>query len=185
MLFNPVLTRRWTAVEAIAICAAAAATAASLIAAPNAAGVVGAGLALLMTAIAATDARYFIIPDGLNAAALGLALVHAAIRYPQAPVEAVNLAILRGAVLALVFLGLRIAYRQLRGREGLGLGDVKLAGVAGIWLDWLMIPAAVEIAAIAGIAVYAARMHRAGRSLALTSRLPFGLFFAPAIWLGW
>ena len=50
--------------------------------------------------------------------------------------EAVGIALLRGAVLALLFLGLRALYRRLRGRDGIGLGDVKLAGVAGAWLDW-------------------------------------------------
>ncbi len=44
-------------------------------------------------------------------------------------------------------------YRRLRGREGIGLGDVKLAGVAGAWLDWQSIPIAVEIAALAALAV--------------------------------
>jgi len=61
------------------------------------------------------------------------------------------------------------------------LGDVKLAGVAGAWLDWLTIPIAVEIAAVAALAAYVMR----GRSVDPMTRLPFGLFFAPGIWLGW
>ena len=36
------------------------------------------------------------------------------------------------------FFALRYGYARLRGRQGLGLGDVKLAFVAGAWLDWLM-----------------------------------------------
>jgi leader peptidase (prepilin peptidase) / N-methyltransferase len=93
---------------------------------------------------------------------------------------------LRGAVLALLFLILQAGYRRLRGREGLGSGDVKLAGVAGIWLDWLTIPPVIEIATLAAIAFFVhGYFAGGGRALRLTSRLPFGLFLAPAIWLGW
>ena len=85
----------------------------------------------------------------------------------------------------LLFWSLRWLYRRLRGREGLGLGDVKLAFVAGAWLDWTMIPVAIEIAALAALAVYGV-WHFAGRDpVEATTRLPFGLFFAPAIWLAW
>jgi leader peptidase (prepilin peptidase) / N-methyltransferase len=80
---------------------------------------------------------------------------------------------------------LRVGYRGLRRREGLGLGDVKLAVVAGAWLGWLTIPIAVELAALTGLATYLVRRYWLGRALQMTSRLPFGLFFAPAIWLGW
>ena len=70
-------------------------------------------------------------------------------------------------MLALLFLGLRAVYRRLRGRDGIGLGDVKLAGVAGAWLGWVTIPIAIEIAALAAIAVYLRAPLRgaAGRSI--------------------
>jgi leader peptidase (prepilin peptidase)/N-methyltransferase len=172
--------------EDITIVVAAVSTAAaSMIVVPGALGVAGAGLACLMVGIAAVDARRFIIPDELSAAALALGLVHAAIGHPDAIGEALAIAMLRGGVMALAFFGLWAAYRRLRGRDGIGLGDVKLAGVAGAWLDWPSIPIAVEIAALAALAVCLARWLALGRTISATTRLPFGLFLAPAIWIAW
>jgi leader peptidase (prepilin peptidase) / N-methyltransferase len=162
-----------------------ATAAASVAAVPGVAGWLGAGLALIMLAIAAVDARYFIIPDALNAAGLALGLVHAVMVGEGSAIEALALAALRAAALALVFLALRLIYARLRGRQGLGLGDVKLAAVAGAWLGWNAIPVAIEIAAVSALAVYAPRHYLLRRPLRATTRLPFGLFFAPAIWLGW
>ena len=59
-------------------------------------------------------------------------------------------------------------YRRIRGRDGIGLGDVKLAGVAGVWLDWWVLPVAIEIAALAALAVYAMRFLH-GRNLSARS----------------
>jgi leader peptidase (prepilin peptidase)/N-methyltransferase len=171
--------------DATVVVAAVATSAASIIAAPGLGGVAGAGLACLMVAIAAVDARRFIIPDELSAAALALGLVDAAIQQPDAIGAALAGAMLRAAVTAGLFFGLWAAYRRLRGRDGIGLGDVKLAGVAGAWLDWPSIPIAVEIAALAALAVCLARWLGFGRAISATTRLPFGLFLAPVIWVAW
>jgi len=161
------------------------ACAASLIAAPGLPGCLGAALALIAMAIAVIDARYFVIPNELSAAAFALALVNAAVMAPFAMGEAVAIALLRAAVLALLFLGLREVYRRVRGRDGIGLGDVKLAGVAGAWLDWLTLPIAIEIAALAAIAVFGLRHYVKARAFDPALKFPFGLFLAPSIWLGW
>jgi leader peptidase (prepilin peptidase)/N-methyltransferase len=146
-------------------------------------GAVGALLALLMLAIAVIDARRFIIPNELTLATLMLALVQAALLDVHAA-AAVLQAVLRGAALALIFFAIRETYAKLRGRDGLGLGDVKLAGVAGAWLGWTAIPIAVEIAALSALAMYLVR-YLSGRPLRATQRIPFGLFLAPAIWIAW
>ena len=178
------MTRRdiWE-IAAIGLLAAAAAVT-SLAVAPGLGGVLGAGLALVMLAIAAIDAQRFIIPDALTLAALALALANAGLE-EGAVLDGVGAAVLRGAVLALSFLAMRAVYYRIRQREGIGLGDIKLAGVAGAWLDWATIPVAVEIAALAALAIYVTRQVAGGRVVSATARLPFGLFFAPAIWLGW
>ena len=170
---------------AIAGLVAAAAMVVSLASAPGTIGLLGAGLALVMLTIALVDWRSFIIPDGLNLAALALAIMHAAAQVPEAMPWAIAMAIVRGAMLALMFLAIRHGYARMRGREGLGLGDVKLAFVAGAWLDWLIIPIAIELAALAALAVYVLRRRVLGYALSRTSRMPFGAFLAPAIWLGW
>jgi leader peptidase (prepilin peptidase) / N-methyltransferase len=171
--------------DATIVVAAIATAVTSMIVVPGGRGVAGAGLACLMIAIAAIDARRFIIPDELTAAALALGLADAAIRHPDGIGEALALAALRGAIVAAAFFGLWALYRRLRGREGIGLGDVKLAGVAGAWLDWPSIPIAIEIAALAALAVCLVRWLALGRAISATTRLPFGAFLAPAIWIAW
>src|SRR5690348_10897317 len=102
---------------------------------PGPYGVFGAGLSFVVMAIAAVDARHFLIPNKLVLTGLALGLA-AAIERPGPLTVDVASAALRGLVLALLFLAFRMIYRRLRGREGIGLGDVKLAAVAGVWLSW-------------------------------------------------
>ena len=138
-----------------------------------------------MLGIASTDARRFVVPDLLSAGAFALGVIHAAVVSPDSSFEGALLALARAAFAAGLFLLVRIAYRRLRGRDGLGLGDVKLAGAAGAWLSLPMLPISIEIAAITALAAYAFRQRKRARVLRPAGRVPFGAFFAPAIWLGW
>lgn len=163
---------------------AAASIAASLVMHPNTEGVFGAGLTAIMIWIAAVDARRFRIPNTAVVLAAVLGLVHAGVGELGSP-ENMAIALTRGAVLALMFAALRSGYKLIRRREGLGFGDVKLAAAAGIWLDWDSAAITIALASLAGLLFYACHQYFAGRSLLATSRVPFGLFFAPAIWMGW
>jgi leader peptidase (prepilin peptidase) / N-methyltransferase len=164
---------------------AAGAIAASIARMPGLMGLLGAGLALAMLSIAAIDRRRFVIPNGLTAGAFALGIAHAAAQEPDAVLGAITVATLRGLVFATLLLTLRGVYARVRGREGLGLGDVKLAGVAGVWLDWPIMPIAIVIAATTALSVLLIRQFVLGQSFSRTTRLPFGLFFAPAIWICW
>jgi len=140
-------------------------------------------LAALMLAIAISDWRCYRVPDALTLAALalrGLALL--ASHSPQPELCA---AAARAAVMATLFYGFRAAYRRWRGRDGLGLGDVKLAAVAGAWVDWRLLPFVVEFAALSGLAVALLRAVGSGASLHAETKLPFAVGFAPAIFVGW
>jgi leader peptidase (prepilin peptidase)/N-methyltransferase len=163
---------------------AVAAVAASLAAAPGLSGLLGGALAVISIAIAVADARRFVIPDPLVLGALGLGLLHATLAPPEGLAWALIGALMRGLAVALAFLALLKGYEWLRGREGMGLGDVKLAGVAGVWLDWPALTLSIEIAAVAALAVIGLRAWQ-GRRVSATTPVPFGAFFAPAIWLAW
>ena len=165
--------------------AAGAAALTGIIGAPEAQGLFGACLALIVLTIALEDWRQFRIPDSLSGAAVVLGLLYAVVEQPSAVVEVLTTTIVRGLLMALLLLAVRDVYARVRGRQGLGLGDVKLAGVAGIWLDWLMLPIVIEIAAVAALSVFIVRRWVLGQPVKATSRIPFGLFLAPAIWICW
>ena len=157
----------------------------SLLTAPGPDGLCGAVLAALMLATAITDADRYIIPNELTAAAAALALLRAGTVGPDAGWEGVLWAAGRGAAVALPLLALMEGYRRWRGRDGLGLGDIKLAAAAGAWLGWVMIFAVLELATLAAIAAYLVSAALRKHPLRGTAFLPFGAFLAPAIWLGW
>ena len=100
-------------------------------------------------------------------------------------VQAVSLAVLRGSVLALIFFVLRACYVRWRGRQGLAMGDVKLAFVAGAWLGSLMIPIAIKLAAFAALSAISCTIRCPVDLSRPRAGCPLVLFFAPAIWICW
>ena len=82
-------------------------------------------------------------------------------------------------------LGTETGYRFWRGRDGIGLGDIKLALVAGAWLSLATVFAAIEVATLSALAAYFITGAIRNRPMKATAFLPFGAFLAPAIWLGW
>ena len=85
-----------------------------------------------------------------------------------------------GTAFALVLL--RWCYTWLRGREGLGFGDVKLAAAVGAWLPLASIPFCFALATCSAlVTIMLARLR--GESIDATAKLPFGAFLCPALWL--
>jgi leader peptidase (prepilin peptidase) / N-methyltransferase len=157
----------------------------SLIAVTGAEGLAGGFLACLMIAILVVDARRYIIPNELTAAAMALALLRAGVIPADVDPHPLILAVCRAAVTTLPLLLLMLGYRRWRRREGLGSGDIKLAAVAGAWLGWVTILAAVEFATLSALGVYLLSGFIHKRRIKATAFLPFGAFLAPAIWIGW
>jgi len=89
-------------------------------------------------ALAVIDFRTGYLPDPINAA-LGIAGL--AVAVIGSPVDVTWKAALIGAALnAAVFYGLRWIVTKMKGREAMGLGDVKLVAVGGLWLGPWALP---------------------------------------------
>jgi len=144
-------------------------------------------LAATMGAIALEDLRTMRVPDAWNApAALGglIAVALEASIVGASPLVGVGHALVSLILCGGVFYFLREFYFRLRGVEGLGFGDVKLAATGGIWVGWEIFPAVVTVAAIGAILwiVFAAILQR---GWSRERKIPFGAFLAPAIWICW
>ena len=157
----------------------------SLLVGPGLDGLLGALLSAIVTAIALVDARRYVIPNELTAAILVLALLRASMIPSDAESHAVAAALLRSVLTTALFFLLSISYRYFRGREGFGLGDVKLLGAAAAWLDWQPFLIALEGATLVALATYLVRQWTHNQPAKATAILPFGTFLAPFIWIGW
>lgn len=133
---------------------------------------------ILAVVVVRSDLDRFLIPDEASLALAAAGLAHAALGAPDGAIEALGVAALQGAAAFAVFYAIRTGYRAWRGHDGLGFGDVKLAGALGVWLDIAAQAAALQVAAVAALAVVAAG-RLAGRTAAGTA-VPFGAFLAPA-----
>lgn len=148
--------------------------------------VISSGFGIAMAAIAISDARRFIVPDRLSLPAIPAGLIASGWLAQAAPAYAVMLSHLAAALTAAAcLLAVREAYARLRGREGLGLGDVKLAAVAGAWTGFAGLPLVLLLACLGAIAAILAASIRGKASLTATTAVPLGATLAPAIWLVW
>ncbi|MBY0562965.1 MAG: A24 family peptidase [Hyphomonadaceae bacterium] len=135
-------------------------------------------LALLFT-ISVIDLRTLRIPDVLNALLALAGLGAAWVLNRSVPDSLIGVAAGYGAMWAL-----SAAYRALRGRDGLGMGDAKLLAGAGAWVGWMGLPFVVLIASALGVA-YAAARRLAGRETAATDALAFGPFLSIGVFAVW
>ena len=80
--------------------------------------------------------------------------------------------------------GLGWLYARFRHREGLGEGDAKLFAVGGAWLGWQALPWVLLTGAALGL-LFAALQRLLGRTMSMTTPIPFGPPLAAAIFAIW
>ena len=91
----------------------------------------------------------------------------------------------RSAVPGLSAFLVALIYKVVRGRDGLGLGDIKLIAAAGVWLPVMGSFYAIAAASIFALAGTVAIGLWRRQAAALLDSLPFAVFLAPAFWLLW
>jgi leader peptidase (prepilin peptidase) / N-methyltransferase len=133
--------------------------------------------------VAVVDIDRFEIPDIANFAIFALGVAQTQVL--GIDITALTQCVARSVLVAACLFVLRAAYRWVRGIEGLGLGDVKLAGAGAAWLSVPYLAVAILIAVGAAVAAIVGRGIVTGERIKAHSAVPFGTFLAPAIWMAW
>lgn len=94
------------------------------------------------------DFEHYLIPDEVQWALLALAVAYGwRIEAPWAEMAA------GGAFGLALGLALKYGFRWLRGKEGLGMGDVKFLAVAGVWLGIYGMPVFLLLSGVLGVSL--------------------------------
>lgn len=137
-------------------------------------------LGWLLLTLAAMDFRYLLLSDALTFSLLGLGFVTTSVLAPLSLFDHA-LGALGGAA---SLYGVNAFYRITRRRDGLGLGDVKLAGAAGAWLGWQGLPSVFVLAS--GVALIVLLVHRIfGAMINWDMKVAFGSYLCLGAWIVW
>lgn len=138
-------------------------------------------LAVMLAALSAVDITSYRLPDVLTLPLIVAGIAVSALLNTTAPPWWFAVS---AGINFLVMVSIREAYRYVRGRAGLGLGDAKLFAAAGAWLGAEALPSVLLIAAVTGLVCVLVAVSR-GYDMARTTRVPFGPFLALAMWCVW
>ncbi|MEP0068919.1 A24 family peptidase [Pyruvatibacter sp.] len=140
-------------------------------------------LFLTVVLIAAIDLKTYRIPDVPTLCVAGLGLVSASLERDASS----NFALAALGCLAFggTLYAVRATYLHLRQTEMLGLGDVKLAAAAGIWLGPLQLPSFLLLSSMATLLVAMGMSYATKGRLwpGQGKRIPFGPGLAFALFL--
>lgn len=129
---------------------------------------------LSLLALAVIDLDHQILPDQIVLPMLWLGLVVNAFSLLTAPADAILGAAMGFAALTAI----RLAYLKVRGVEGMGQGDAKLAAMVGAWLGLQAVMTSLLLAFVIGTLVACTAI--ALKRMTSDQRMPFG----PAIAAG-
>ena len=129
-------------------------------------------LSLTFIIIFFIDLKHFIIPNVLTFSMMALGFIKSFdpnldTIFPNYINSLVGGIFGYGIIWSIIFF-----YKQIRKKEGMGLGDAKLLAVIGFWFGWISIPFVIFLSST--IALISVIPHLLNKSKKLSSQIPFG-----------
>lgn len=118
------------------------------------------------------DLNQMIIPDLITLPGIGIGFLLSLFLKQISYIESLIGIIVGGGVLYLIAL----LFLNLTGRQGMGLGDIKLFAMIGAWLGWRPLPLIILISSISGIIIGGGALIISGKRL--NKKIPFGPFLS-------
>jgi leader peptidase (prepilin peptidase) / N-methyltransferase len=137
-------------------------------------------LTCLLAAIAWIDWRRFVIPNELNLALAASGVIVSVLVLGHALVSVLA----ESAITIAAFLLIGKIYGRVRGKAGLGGGDIKFLGAAAAWVGALGIPWVVLFASISGL-IFVVACGISGNCGELNKRIAFGPHLSLALIAVW
>ena len=131
----------------------------------------------MLTALAWVDLREFRLPDILTLPLILLGFIQAYVL--KLGWENSFIGAIAGYA---AFVAIEMAFKALRGKDGLGRGDAKLIAAGGAWCGWAGLPFIVLIASGMGLI---ALLFPGFRNKSDSGHIPFGPFLALGIAIVW
>ena len=121
------------------------------------------------------DLQYQIIPNVLTIPGIVLGLFFSFFSWSDLSWSDSLLGILGGGG---VFYLVATLFKLLRGKEGLGAGDIKLLAMLGAWLGWQALPFVILISSVTGVIIGGGTLLLSRKKL--ETRIPYGPFLVLA-----
>ena len=131
-------------------------------------GIWGAGLVVL----AFVDARTKLLPDALTLPLMWLGLVIQL--FPETRTVGLEYAVIGAVAGYLPLWLLALAYRMVRGHDGLGMGDLKLLAAMGAWSGPWLLPHVLLFAALLAIIIFVVERLLRRSTDGIHEERPFG-----------
>ena len=118
------------------------------------------------------DLKHYIIPDVLTFPMMALGFFKS-FDPNLSPIFPNYINSLLGGIIGYGIIWLLIIfYKQIRKKEGMGLGDAKLLAVIGFWFGWISIPFVIFLSSVTALIIVTPDLLK--KSKKLTSEIPFG-----------
>ena len=118
------------------------------------------------------DLKYFIIPNSLTFSMMILGFIKSFDPnldsiFPNYINSLIGGFFGYGIIFSIIFF-----YKQIRKKEGMGLGDAKLLAVIGFWFGWISIPFVIFLSSIFALVFVAPDLIKKNKKM--SSQIPFG-----------